>query len=68
MSDIPPFRELLYFYFTSEIAKKSDLRCGQWFIVTYMRKSDDNDLFMEPDIPKALNRIREYYQRYQWEM
>jgi hypothetical protein len=68
MDTTPAFRDLLYFYNSCGEVTRSNLRFGQWFIGNYMPKSDDNVLFMEPNMAKAMVMIYAYYEQYQWEL
>lgn len=44
------------------------LRFGQWFMVNYMPNESNCVLWCVHDKDSALNIIKEYYEKYQWEM
>jgi hypothetical protein len=60
----PPLHQLMYLYNESE--NSSHLRFGQWFMVNYLRKQHDSELFYTNDNKKAMDIITKYYKDYQW--
>ena len=44
------------------------LRLGQWFMNNYMPKQEDDKLYNAKGGAEALGIIREYYEKYQWDI
>jgi hypothetical protein len=63
----PPSYFKLISTFEDDPASKY-LRFGQWFMNRYMPNEQNDRLYVTIQMNVALDIIREYYERYQWDL